>query len=178
MLWWYEVELQVCVMALQHLMCPVYSHLLLRDKGNRDSKWLRFRIELEFIFNTPIYTSFTAKDQIALIVHWMGPEMWKLYYSWPEPESDTMELDIQHFLDHVTEVWRPVRTTMLERVKFPKMNRSQSQTGDDYMSWLKYAVLGCNFTISKERIRDQYINGINNQKYQEELLKLPQITHH
>ena len=40
------------------------------------------------------------------------------------------------------------------------------------MPQLKYIVLGCNFTNSKERIRDQFIKGINNQKYQEELLKL------
>ena len=102
----------------------------------------------------------------------MGPEMQKLYYTWPEPEPDAMELDIHHFLDHVTEVWRPVRATLLERVKFTNMNRSQSQTGDDYMSQLKYTVLGCIFTNCEERIRDQFIKGINNQKYKEELSKV------
>ena len=40
------------------------------------------------------------------------------------------------------------------------------------MSQLKYAALGSNFTNSKERIRDKFIKGINNQKYQEELLKV------
>ena len=69
--------------------------------------------------------------------------MQKLYYSWPESEHDVMELDIQHFLDHVNDVWRPIRATMLERVKFTNMNRSQNQKGDDYMSKLKYTVLGC-----------------------------------
>ena len=38
------------------------------------------------------------------------------------------------------------------------------------MSQLKYTVLGCNFTDSEVRIRGQFIKGINNQKYQEELL--------
>ena len=52
------------------------------------------------------------------------------------------------------------------------MNRWQSQTGDGYMSQLKYAVLDCNFTNSGERIKDQFIKGISNQKYQEELLKV------
>ena len=47
----------------------------------------------------------------------MGPEMQRLYYSWAESEYDAMELDIQHFLDHVTEVWRPLRAAMLERVR-------------------------------------------------------------
>ena len=61
----------------------------------------------------------------------MGLEMQKLYYSWPELEHDTMEQDIQHFLDHVTEAWRPVRASMLEKVKFTNMNRTQNQTGDD-----------------------------------------------
>ena len=61
---------------------------------------------------------------------------------------------------------------MLERVIFINMNRSQSQTEDDYMSKLKYTVLGCNFTNSEERIRNQFIKGISNQKYQEELLKV------
>ena len=37
------------------------------------------------------------------------------------------------------------------------------------MSQMKYTALGCNITISEERIRDQFIKGINNQKYQEEL---------
>ena len=83
-----------------------------------------------------------------------------------------MELDTQHFIDHVTEVWRPVRVTMLERVKFTNKNRSQYQTGDNYMSQLEYTAPGCNFTSSDERIRDQFIKGINNQKYQEELLKV------
>ena len=45
------------------------------DKGNRYSKWLRFRIELDSIFDTPTSACLTAKNQIALIVHWMGPEM-------------------------------------------------------------------------------------------------------
>ena len=102
----------------------------------------------------------------------MGPEMLQLYYSWPEFESDTMGLDIQHFLDHVTEVWRPIKATLLERMKFTNMNRSQSQIGDDYMSQLKYTVLGCIFTNSEERIEDQLIKGINNQKYLEELIKV------
>ena len=61
---------------------------------------------------------------------------------------------------------------MLERVKFTNMNRSQSQTGDDHMWQLKYTALGCNFTISEERIRDQFIKGINNQKYHKEPLKV------
>ena len=83
-----------------------------------------------------------------------------------------MELDIQHILGHVTEVSQSIRTTMLGRVKFTNMNRSQSQTGDDHMSQLKYTALGCNFINSKERIRDQFIKGINSQKYQEELLRV------
>ena len=48
------------------------------DRGNRYSEWLRFRIKLDSIFDTPTYSSLTAKDQIALLVHWMGPEMQKL----------------------------------------------------------------------------------------------------
>ena len=102
----------------------------------------------------------------------MDPEMQKLYCSWSEPECDEVELDIQHFLDHDTDVWRPIRATKLKRVKFTNMNRSQSQTGDDYISQLKYTVLGCNFTTFEERIRDQFIKDINNQKYKEELLKV------
>ena len=81
-----------------------------------------------------------------------------------------MELDIKHFLDNFIETWRPIRATMLERVKFTNMNGSQSQTGDDYTSELKYTVVVCNFTNCKEMIRDQFIKGINNQKYQEKLL--------
>ena len=61
---------------------------------------------------------------------------------------------------------------MLERVKFTNTNSSQSQTGDDYMLELKYTPLACNFTNSEERIRDQFIKGINNQKYQDKLLKV------
>ena len=80
-----------------------------------------------------------------------------------------MELCIQHFHDHFTEVWRPVTATMLEKVKFTNMKRSQSQTGDDYVAPLKYTVLSCNFTNSEEMIRDQFIKGINSQKYHEEL---------
>ena len=102
----------------------------------------------------------------------MGLQMPKLYYSWPDPEYDAVDPDIQHFLDHVTEAWRPVRATMLKRVKFTNMNRSQSHTGDDYMSQLKYTVLVCNFTNSKERIKDQFIKGMNNHKYQKEYLKV------
>ena len=49
------------------------------DKGNRYSEWLRFRIELDSIFDTPTYASLTTKDHIALIVHGMGPKMLKLY---------------------------------------------------------------------------------------------------
>ena len=45
------------------------------DKGNRNSEWLSLRIELDSILDTPTHVSLTAKDQIALIVHWMGPEM-------------------------------------------------------------------------------------------------------
>ena len=40
------------------------------------------------------------------------------------------------------------------------------------MSQMKYTVLSCNFVNSEERIRDQFIKGINDQKYQEELLKV------
>ena len=40
------------------------------------------------------------------------------------------------------------------------------------MLQLKYTALCCNFTNSGERIRDQFIKGNNNQKYQEELLKV------
>ena len=61
---------------------------------------------------------------------------------------------------------------MLERVKFTNMNRSQSQSEDDYMSQLKYTTQGCVLTNSKERIRDQFIKCINNQKYQEECLQV------
>ena len=57
-------------------------------------------------------------------------------------------------------------------MKFTNMNRSQSQTVGDYMSQLKYTALGCNFTNFDNRIRDQFIKDINNQKYQEELLKV------
>ena len=32
------------------------------DKGNRNSEWLRFRIELDSIFDTSTYGSLTAKD--------------------------------------------------------------------------------------------------------------------
>ena len=74
-----------------------------------------------------------------------------------------MELEIQHFPDNVTEAWKPIRDTMLERVKLTNMNRSKSQTGDYYMSQLKYTMLGCNFTKYEERIRDQFIRGINSQ---------------
>ena len=35
-----------------------------------------------------------------------------------------------------------------------------------------YTVLGFNFTNTEERTKDQFIKGINNQKYQEELLKV------
>ena len=80
-----------------------------------------------------------------------------------------MKLNIWHFLDHVTEVWRPITSYYVREGEVTNMNRSQSQTGDDYMLQLKYTVLGCNFTDSEERIRDQFIKGINNQKYQEEL---------
>ena len=118
------------------------THSFAWDKGNRYSQWLRFRIELDSLFDTPTYVSFTAKDQSALIVHWIGPEIQQLYCSWPKPECNAMKLDIQYFLDHVTEVWIPIRATMLERVKFTNINRSQRQTGDDYMSQLKYTVLG------------------------------------
>ena len=45
------------------------------DKGNMYSDSLRFRIDLDSILHTPTYASLTAKDQIALIVHWMDPEM-------------------------------------------------------------------------------------------------------
>ena len=100
----------------------------------RYSEWLRFRTEFDSIFDTPTYSSLTAKDQIVLIVHWLDREMQKLYYSSPESECDAMEPDIQHFLDHINEVWRPIRATLLERVSFTNMNRSQDQTGDDYMS--------------------------------------------
>ena len=64
------------------------------DRGNRYSKWLRFRIELDSIFDTLTYASLTAKDWIALIMHLMGTEMQKACYYWQEPECDTMELDI------------------------------------------------------------------------------------
>ena len=50
----------------------------------------------------------------------MGLEMWKLYYSWPEPEWDSMQLDIQHFLGHVTEAWRPIRATVFRESEFYK----------------------------------------------------------
>ena len=40
------------------------------------------------------------------------------------------------------------------------------------MSQLKYTALGCNLTNYEERIRDQFIIGINNHKYQQELLKI------
>ena len=46
-----------------------------RDKGNRYSEWLRLRIEFDSIFDTPTYAHLTAKDQIALIVYGMGPDM-------------------------------------------------------------------------------------------------------
>ena len=42
------------------------------DKGNRYSEWLRFRIELDSIFDTPTCASLTCNDQTALIVHWMA----------------------------------------------------------------------------------------------------------
>ena len=121
------MELQVHAMALHHIMCPGCPHLLLRflpsiGTGVTVTEWLGFRMELDSIFNTPTYASLTAKDQIASIVHWMGPEMQNLYYSSSESECDAMELDIQHFRDPVTEVWRPVRATMLEWVKFTNMN--------------------------------------------------------
>ena len=38
------------------------------------------------------------------------------------------------------------------------------------MPQLKYTVLGCNFSQSEQRIIDQFIKGINKQKYWEELL--------
>ena len=79
------------------------------DKSNRYSKWLSLRIELNSIFDTPTYTGLTAKDQITLTVHCIGPEMHKLYYLWPEYECDKMKLDIQHFLYPVTEVYIPIR---------------------------------------------------------------------
>ena len=53
-----------------------------------------------------------------------------------------------------------------------KNHRSQNQTGDDYMSQLKYTVLGCNITNSEERIRDLFIKGITNLKCKKELLKV------
>ena len=42
------------------------------DKGKRYPEWQRFRIELDSIFDTPTYASLTAKNQIVLILHWMG----------------------------------------------------------------------------------------------------------
>ena len=99
-----QMELQLHAMALQTPYMPSLLSSAIKipssdwDKGNRYSEWLRFRIELDSIFDTPTYTSLTAKDQIALMLHWMGPEMQKLYYSWPEPEHDAIELNIQHFL--------------------------------------------------------------------------------
>ena len=86
-----------------------------------------------------------------------------LYYSWPESEFDAMEIDIQHVLEHVTEGWRLIRATMLERVKFTNINRSQNHGGDDYMSQLKFTVLGCNFINSEKRTRGKFFKGINNQ---------------
>ena len=69
-----QMELQVHAMASltsSAFEIPMFDW----DKGNRYSEWLRLRIKLDSIFDTPVYASLKAKDQLVLIVHWMGPEM-------------------------------------------------------------------------------------------------------
>ena len=103
-------------------------------QGNRYSKWLRFRIELDSHIWYSNICKFYSQGLNCLNSALDGPRDVK--ESWPEPECDRIELDIQNFLDCVTEAWKPIKATMVERVKFINMNRSQSQAGNDYMSHL------------------------------------------
>ena len=80
---------------------------------------------------------------------------------------------MQHLIGH----YQPQTIEMAERSKFFKRNQLEFESVTEYIAELRSLAKTCNFGAYLETaIRDQFVCGLQDTKYQKELLCLSDLT--
>ena len=139
--------------------------------SDRFKAWTDFLLGCHAVFDCPGYNHLTHRDRIRMMLQWMGPKARMDYMSWSQAARDEMDENMNLFLEKWATVWRPESTSATARITFSSAKRKQKQSAVDYLHYLQMLAMPCAFKDSDERIRDQFVQGINDEAMQNKMLE-------
>ena len=119
-------------------------------------------------------TEFPKERQIALLVHYLGAEGQRIYYSiLPSPPPTTLKATISLLQGH----FAPQENVVAARYKFRSRGQFSGETFDAWYSELKSLVANCNYRdLESEMLRDQIVEKTASSRVRERLLMEKDLT--
>jgi len=92
-------------------------------------------------------------------------------------QTPVIDLTLDAIMEHLTQHFRPDTIEIAERFKFFKRNQNEKESATEYMSELRRLAKSCNFgPYLMTTLRYQFVRGLQDQRYQRELLCESELT--
>ncbi|XP_065217466.1 uncharacterized protein K02A2.6-like [Planococcus citri] len=110
-----------------------------------------------------------ATDKRNLLLKCIGPTIYKLVIDHFDPD-DVLSKTYDDITKFLTDYYKPTTNYLSERVNFGMCVRSDKQTLTQFLEELRSKAVHCSFKSTlDERLRDQFLLGINNSAMREKL---------
>jgi hypothetical protein len=142
------------------------------DAKTEEWRYYIQRFELELTLQNITGTdgeSVAAKRN--LLLKWVGPDLYRLVVDHFHPTALNV-ITYDQLITFLNGYYKPTTNYLAERAKFGKCYRKPEQTITQYLSDLRSLAIGCKFGGTlEERLRDQFLLGLQNPTMQEELFR-------
>ena len=129
------------------------------------------RYELQLDIQNIKHTDAAVAAKRNLLLHFIGPDVYWLTVDYFSPTKVT-GFTYDNFVNYLNKFFKPTCNYLPERRKFGKIHRKTEQSIAQYLSELRPAAGECKFGATlNERLRDQFLLGLNNPNIQEELFR-------
>jgi hypothetical protein len=128
----------------------------------------RFSLEIELL---QLGSAELASQRRNLLLRCLGPEIYRLVADHFDPETPT-NVAYDDLVSFLTSYYTPASSYLQARLRFGQCVRSSDQSISQFINTLRSAATGCKFgTTLDERLRDQFLIGLNNPTMLEEIFK-------
>ena len=142
----------------------------LTHPGDPPVPWVQWKRSFDNYLVASNNDSISAERRRAILLHCIGVEGQRLFYTLPEESGDGGDNYI-NTVNLLSKYFKPVENVIAARYRFRQRGQFSGESIDGYISALRELAVPCNFgTFQSEMIRDQLVEKTNSTRLRERLL--------
>ena len=141
------------------------------DSSSLPGRWERWIKSFDYFVKGSGVTDKTQKR--ALLLHMVGPEVQQIFETLEDTGNDN---DYDIAVEKLTNYFKPKKNISFERHKFNSECQKTTETVQEFATRLTHLSLSCEFTDSKDRIRDQIVQKCTSTTLRRKFLSEKELT--